>query len=167
MTQPLVSLNDFAARGMAAILALPATVRGDPPASGPEKPAVLGRAYTERLADKGMPKPKGRVARRPPGELNQSELRYLKHLGRMKACGEIAEYWPHALKFRLADKTWYVPDVLVMAPDGQLSLHELKGWMEDDAAVKLKVTSELYWIFPVRLVREKPKGIFTVTEVGR
>lgn len=78
----------------------------------------------------------------------------------------MAGFWFEALKFRLADKTWFTSDFLVMAKDGLLSIHELKGWMEDDAAVKVKVTAEAYWLFPVLLVREK-RGAFTLTTIGR
>jgi hypothetical protein len=135
------------------------------------KPPLLRLADIPRLdfflGMKRIPQPKGRTVRPDPSGLNQSELRYMKHLAGRVARKEIAGYWPHALKFRLADKTWYTPDALVMENDGLLSLHELKGWMEDDAAVKLKVTSETYWLFPVKLVREKPRGCFLITEIGR
>lgn len=99
--------------------------------------------------------------------MNQSEARYAKHLEWRRQRGEIAAFWYESVKFRLADKTWYTPDFKVMKADGQIELHELKGWMQDDAAVKLKVASEAYWIYPVILVREKPTNVFTLKEVGR
>ena len=81
--------------------------------------------------------------------------------------GEIAWWGYECWKFRLADKTWYSPDFVVMLADGRFELHELKGWMEGDAAVKLKVTSDLYWMFPVIVVREKPTNVFTLRSMDR
>ena len=98
--------------------------------------------------------------------MNRTEERYADHLALLKAAGRIANYWYESLKFRLADRTWYAPDFLVMLPDGSLELHEVKGYMEEDAAVKLKVVSELYWAFPLRLVREAKGGTWNVTDVS-
>lgn len=119
-----------------------------------------------RLADLRRPVPRGRAVRPVRGTMNRSEGRYAKHLAAQMARGELAGFWFEPIKFRLADKTYYSPDFLVMLPDGRLELHEVKGWMEDDAAVKLKVQAETYWLFPVRLARET-RGAWTITEVGR
>ncbi len=112
------------------------------------------------------PFPRGRT-NRPPGALNATERRYLAHLEARQRRGEIAGLWPHPFRLQLAPKTTYQPDFLVMLPDGRLELHEVKGWMQDDAAVKLKVTSEIYWLFPVYVVREKPRGVFTLRSMDR
>ena len=113
-----------------------------------------------------LPFPKGRAGRPVRGSMNGTEARYAKHLDRRKLLGEIAWYWFEEMKFRLADKTWYCPDFMVMHADGMLELHEVKGWMMDDAAVKLKVASALYWSFPVYVIREKPVGVFTLRRIG-
>lgn len=119
------------------------------------------------FAKRRLPFPRGRTVRRLPGQMNQSEARYAKHLEWRKVQGEVAAYWYEPFRLRLATNTGYHPDFLVMLADGRLELHELKGFMEDDAAVKLKVTSEVYWIFPVYVVREKPRNVWTLREVGR
>jgi len=36
---------------------------------------------------------------------------------------------------------------------GTMEFHEVKGWMEDDAAVKFKVAQETYWMFRFVLVK--------------
>lgn len=54
-----------------------------------------------------------------------------------------------------------------MLSDGRIEIQELKGWMEGDAAVKLKVTSEVYWMFPVIVVREKPQNVFSLRSMDR
>ena len=48
------------------------------------------------------------------------------------------------MKFRLADNTFYTPDFALMRPDGQIEIHEVKGFWQDDARVKIKVASEMY-----------------------
>ena len=109
---------------------------------------------------------KGR-GRKRAGEMNRLEAAYALELDRQLKAGEILMWKFESIKLRLADRTWYNPDFLVMTPDGELQLHETKGFMEDDANVKLKVTAET---FPLRLllVRARAKkdgGGFIITEV--
>jgi hypothetical protein len=48
------------------------------------------------------------------------------------------------MKFRLADNTFYTPDFMVVMADGLLEAHEVKGFWEDDARVKIKVAASLF-----------------------
>jgi len=98
--------------------------------------------------------------------MNKTEQRYAAQLDLEIARGEIATWWWEPVKLKLAPRTYYSPDFLVMRLDGTLEIHETKGHMEDDAAVKLKVTSDLYWCFPVKLVRWK-RGAWHVALVER
>lgn len=85
---------------------------------------------------------------RRPGEMNGLEKRYELHLAQLKASGTILEYLFEALKLRLADKTYYSPDFLVINKDHEIEFHEVKATSkgkpryEDDAIVKLKVVAE-------------------------
>lgn len=54
-----------------------------------------------------------------------------------------------AVKLRLADRTFYTPDFLVMKANGEIEIHEVKGFWEDDARVKIKVAAEA---FPFRFI---------------
>ena len=56
------------------------------------------------------------------------------------------------MKFKLAKKCFYTPDVMVMLPDGQLEVHEVKGFWEDDARVKIKTAADK---FPLKFVAIK------------
>lgn len=114
-----------------------------------------------------LPFPRGRTARHVPGRMNGTEKRYAQRLENRRLAGEVAGYWFESVKFRLADKTWYAPDFLVMLADGTLELHETKGWIEEDAAVKMKVTSEVFWLFKLVLVREKPQNVWTLRSMDR
>lgn len=110
----------------------------------------------------------GRVTKPVRGIPNGTEQRYAKSLDACIIAGDVAVYWYEAIKFRLADGAWFTPDFFVVMKSGRCELHECKGGHTREAAlVRLKVASDLYWSFPVKLVREKPRGIFTVTEVGK
>jgi len=97
---------------------------------------------------------RGRTARRTPGTMNKSEARYADVLAALRLEGKVAAYWFEAFTFKLAPDTRYTPDFVVMLPDGTLEIHEVKGHMEDDAWVKLKVAASL---FPFRAVLVRPK----------
>jgi hypothetical protein len=93
--------------------------------------------------------------RHEPGQMNGAEAAYRDALDLRVLAGEVLDYRFEALKLRLADRTFWTPDFAVVAADGVLELHEVKGHMEDDAAVKLKVAAEQYPWFRVYLVRYK------------
>ena len=108
---------------------------------------------------------KGRATRRVPGEMNPLEAAYSLTL---KDRTDIVQTWFEGWTFKLAKDTRYTPDFIVMLADGTLEAHEVKGFMEDDAWVKLKVFAEK---FPLRtlLVRRRAKkdgGGWEITEVG-
>lgn len=105
------------------------------------------------------------MPRPPRAGLNRLEQRYALHLTARVQRGELATFWAQAIKVQLAHRTWYTPDFVVVRADGIMELHETKGFMRDDANVKLKVASELYWTFPVYLVRET-RGVFVITPVA-
>jgi len=91
---------------------------------------------------------KGRARPRPvPGSMNKTEQAYAVYLQQLMLAGEILHFEFEPLKLRLADKTFYTPDFLVVRPDGLMELHEVKGYWEDDARVKIKVAAATFWMF--------------------
>lgn len=78
------------------------------------------------------------------GAMNKTEAGYGQHLELLKHAGEVLWYRFEGVKLRLADNTFYTPDFAVMAATGQMELHEVKGFWEDDARVKIKVAAEMY-----------------------
>lgn len=103
------------------------------------------------------------------GQMNKSEQAYAAYLGQLQAVGGILWHKFEGMKFRLADNTFFSPDFAVMMPDGQIHIKEVKGFMMDDANVKIKVAAEQY-PFRFFIVRAKPKkdgGGWVETEVGR
>ena len=73
--------------------------------------------------------------------LSAAEARYAGYLDGMKHTGEVVAWAYEAVKLRLADKTFYTPDFVVIRADGGIELHEVKGHWEDDARVKIKVAA--------------------------
>jgi hypothetical protein len=111
---------------------------------------------------------KGRTARRAPGTMNRMEKAYSEVIIQRQRIGEV-EWWAYeGITLKLAPDTRYTPDFAVMLADGSIEFHEVKGFMEDDAWVKLKVAAEK---FPFRfvLVKALPKkagGGFESKAVG-
>jgi hypothetical protein len=96
------------------------------------------------------------LGRLKTGAMNRTEAAYDAHLRTRSIAGEVVWYKFEAVKFRLADNTFYTPDFAVMVADGHLEMHEVKGneaIFADDAKVKIKVAAELY---PFRFVAAFP-----------
>ena len=88
--------------------------------------------------------------------MNRTEAEYGKLLALRREAGEVAWFLFEGVKLRLADNTFYTPDFAVMLKDGTLEMHDVKGFWEDDARVKIKVAADR---FPFRFiaVKKRPK----------
>lgn len=95
------------------------------------------------------------LGRLKTGQLNKTEQAYADYLVQLQAVGGILWHKFEGMKFRLADNTFYTPDFMVMKPDGQLEAHEVKGYWQDDAKVKIKVASDMY---PLRFLAIKARA---------
>ena len=84
------------------------------------------------------------LGRLKQGVMNKTEANYAGYLESRKYHGEILYYAFDSIKFRLADKTFYSPDFIVMKANGELEAHEAKGHWEDDAKVKIKVAASMH-----------------------
>jgi hypothetical protein len=90
----------------------------------------LSKAEAARL---GLQSP-SKVKRGP----NKLEARYGARLEALKVAAEIIDYGFEEIKLKIGVKTcWFTPDFWVLANDGVTEFHETKGWMRDDAAIKL------------------------------
>lgn len=98
-----------------------------------------------------------------PGTMNKLEQDYAAYLHTLLFAGEILSYRFEAVKFRLADRTFYTPDFMVVYPD-RIEFHETKGFMEEDANVKLKVVAENFTEFQFVLVKREKK-VWTLKEI--
>lgn len=89
------------------------------------------------------------------GAMNKTEAAYDKHLALLQHAGEIQWRKFEGLKLRLADNTFYTPDFAVMAADGVMEVHEVKGFWQDDARAKIKIAADMY---PFRFLAIKVKA---------
>lgn len=140
MTRPLF---DPPPKPVRPIFAPPLVVGYQPEASppGPVKPPPTFKRKRYGGGQAGRSVGKGRIK---PGEMNKTERRYAEKLEAQLRAGEIRWWRFEAFKLRLADTTFYTPDFGVMTAEGFIECHEVKGFWEDAARVKIKVAAEQY-----------------------
>jgi hypothetical protein len=95
------------------------------------------------------------LGRLKTGEMNKTEAAYDSLLRERQGLGFIVWYKFEPIKLRLADNTFYTADFAVLANDLVLELHEVKGFWQDDARVKIKVAASLY---PFRFIAVTPRA---------
>lgn len=139
------------------------------PAAEPGKKVTLRLGYEtdEASGDVRIAKlPVGKRTSQPtPGVMNKTEARYAERLETLRLAGEVLWYAFESVKLRLADRTHYTPDFIVMMADGTTEFHEVKGFWRDDARVKIKIAAELY---PFRfLAVRRVKGDWEFERFGR
>lgn len=98
------------------------------------------------------------VARRQPRKtgMNRLEARFSMVLEAQRREGLILWWGFEAMKLRLAARTHYTPDFMVVTAEGEIVFYETKGFWRDDARVKIKVAAETYPFF--RFVGVTNKG---------
>jgi hypothetical protein len=104
------------------------------------------------------------LGRLKTGDMNRTEAKYAAELELQRQAGEVAWFKFEGVKLRLADATFYTPDFAVMLSDGTLEMHEVKGFWQDDARVKVKVAAAMY---PFRFVALTAKrGTWQIEDFG-
>lgn len=104
------------------------------------------------------------LGRLPAGIMNKTEAAYAADLEMQRRAGEILWYLFEGVKLRLADKTFLTPDFVVMNSLCEIELHEVKGFMQEDANVKLKVAAERF-PFKFKLIRRAKGGVWDIKEI--
>ena len=103
------------------------------------------------------------ISNRVPGAMNRLEQSYADYLELLKKAQLIVDWRYEVMKLRLAHKTFYTPDFLVIRKDC-MEFHETKGFMRDDAAVKLKVAAQTFPWFRFLLVKKEGPG-WNISEI--
>jgi len=85
------------------------------------------------------------------------EQEYASILDSRLHAGELVLWKYEPLTLKLAKLTTYTPDFFLLYPDGHIELHETKGFMRDDANVKIKVAASMYPFFTFILVQKVRK----------
>lgn len=95
------------------------------------------------------------LGRLKAGAMNKTEQAYEALLKEWQHCGIVVWFKFEGVKLRLADNTFYTPDFAVMLSNGQMELHEVKGFWQDDARAKIKIAADMY---PFRFLAVRPKA---------
>lgn len=91
-------------------------------------------------------------------KMNRLESRYAQDLEFKKRAGEIIDWRYEPFNLRLADNTYYRPDFLLVYPD-RFEIHETKGFLRDDANVKIKVAAAQFpWMKFKMIFWDKREG---------
>ena len=100
------------------------------------------------------------------GDMNRLEKNYYEEVLKPKLlAGEYTWVAFEPFKLRLADNTFYTPDFVAISKDGQLEVHEVKGFWEDDARVKWKIAAEQFYFFRFFAITVKNK-LWSIEEYG-
>ena len=130
-------------------------------------PAACGGKSRERelLDSLDLPPP----SKMPSDGMNKTERAFSQMLALARYDCLILDWRREPCKFQLAGNTTYTPDFGIDLPFGVKAYVEIKGFMRDDAAVKLKVAASQYpcfiWLLVVRSGRHN-WGVREVTETG-
>jgi hypothetical protein len=118
--------------------------------------------YGSKPASAGVSRPLAAPIRQKAGpRLNKLETAFLGYLKAI--CGDPGWICQQAIKLQLANGCWYTPDFIrITLKSAVATAYEVKGFMRDDANVKLKVAASLYpWIAFYLVQRKKGQWIQT------
>jgi hypothetical protein len=90
--------------------------------------------------------------------MNKTEKNYSEYLEVLKINGEILDWKHEPFNLRLAKRTFYKPDFVVITLNGYIEIHEVKGRWEDDALVKIKVAAKDFPWFTFKAVFNEKGG---------
>jgi len=113
------------------------------------------------------PRAAGKLKKHKPGTMNAFEEDYSRVLAEQVHNGEIASFMFESVKLVLAERTSYMPDFMVLKPDGIIEFHEVKGFPTDSWKVKWKCSVRQFPMFTFVLVTRKNKSspwVITVEE---
>lgn len=98
-------------------------------------------------------------------KMNKLESDYSQLLDHRKRTGEILDWRFEAITLKLGFDTRYTPDFMVINCKCEIEFHETKGFMRDDANVKIKIAAGM---FPFRFILvKKEQGELTFKEIKR
>jgi hypothetical protein len=105
---------------------------------------------------------KPRLRQQRSGGLNKTERAFEAYLKTIWA----APVLPQSVTLKLANGVRYTPDFVVFHRTSGMHAYEVKGFMRDDAAVKLKVAAHAYpWITFYLVSKHSVPGCWNVERV--
>lgn len=123
----------------------------------PEHLCMPGLPVAGGTTKRGGMKAMQALGRLKAGELNKTEEAYRQYLEARILAKEIVWYQFEPFTLKLAPKTTYTPDFLVQLASGHLEVHEVKGFWQEDARVKIKVAAQMFPVFKFIAVQKADK----------
>lgn len=134
-------------------------------------PMSEGRAFLDATAQRKLGanvKTKGGV--RPAhkrGVPNKLEASWMATLQARLLAGKIKAFYFEAITLQLADGVRYTPDFFIIHNDNSVEINETKGFMREDARVKLRVAANTYRHWKVLLIQwDRKAKNWTITPVN-
>jgi hypothetical protein len=121
------------------------------------------------LADEPIAAPKTALqkmqalGRLKTGEMNGTEAAYEKVLAARTLAGEIVWYEFEAITFVLEGGVRYTPDFIVQLANGEIEVHEVKGFWTEDARVKVRIAQGRFPFRFLAIMGKKKKGQYVWT----
>lgn len=100
-----------------------------------------------------------------PKYRSKLEAQYAGHLEALRHVGDVRDHRYEALRLILAKDCTLTPDFLVRTKDGAIEFHETKGFLREDAMIKLRVAARLFPFWKFILVTRK-KSVWEYREIG-
>ena len=104
--------------------------------------------------------------RHRPGEMNKLEARYAEYLEGLRLGGDIVRWQFEKITLKLAHDMRFTPDFWILYPDGHGELHDTKGFMREDAKLKLKIAVEQFPEFLFAVVTWDKRGGWQFEKFG-
>lgn len=112
-----------------------------------------------------VPKAHGRPRTNVAG-MNKLEESYASHLQTGRSIGRVSKWGFQTVTLKLGDDCRYTPDFYTLMQDGTVEFAETKGFMRDDALVKIKTAATQYPEFRFVLVtKNKDTGTLDSKEI--
>ena len=97
---------------------------------------------------------------------NKTEKAYADYLEVLRLDREIRHWEYEPIRLKLADRTWYKPDFMVINNDMEIEFHETKGYMREAARVRINVAAEKYPFFIFYLIYSR-KGGWDINQIPK
>jgi len=151
--------KDFKKMTVDQIVSLTANKRDTTPVVSQKSSKMRSKKATVRLPKSGATYGTERMR-------SKLEVEYAAYLDSLVYAGDVLAWRYEPMSLRLADRTTYTPDFLLILPDGTLELHETKGFWREKAWIKYKIAAEQYPWFVFACVMKSKGGVWQIKKVG-
>lgn len=105
---------------------------------------------------------KAKATKKDPRFDSAWEAQYHARLTAMQEAGEIACFWWKGMRFAIGGGQYYKPEAVVQLPNGELEVHEVKGYRREAGMIRFRTAASIY-PFVFKLIGKK-KSEWIITE---